>query len=136
PDGVLLDRLFPFVLMRVPTRVFGGEVFEALRPTTSVTTASPLPLLAAMCGGVFAIVRKGLRTVWLAPVAGTVVGSGGAISLAVIDGGYQADFIPLLVVPGVLGAWVIVHWLSGRSRALVSVVAVVALLLGAWGVWV
>jgi hypothetical protein len=136
PDGVVLDRLFPFVLMRVPTRVFGGNVFEALRQTTSVPAASPLAFLAAACGGVVALVRRGARTVWLAPVLGTIVGSVGAVGLAFIDERYQGDFIPLLVVPGVLGTWFVVHWLAGRSRALMATFAVVAVVLGTWSIWV
>jgi hypothetical protein len=136
PDGVVFDRLFPFVLMRVPTRVFGGNVFEALRQTTSVPAASPLPFLAAALGGVVAIARRSARSVWLAPVLGTIVGSVGAVSLAFVDERYQGDFIPLLVVPGLLGAWVAVDWLAGRSRALVALLAVVAVVLGTWSVWV
>ncbi|MFI5045837.1 MAG: hypothetical protein ACHQIG_02140 [Acidimicrobiia bacterium] len=135
PDGVVLDRLFPFVLMRVPTRVFGGNVFEALRQTTSVPAASPLPLLAAAAGGVVAIVRRGARAVWLAPVVGTVVGSVGAVSLAFVDERYQGDFIPLLVVPGVLGAWFVVDWLAGRSRALVAAAVAIVVVLGTWSIW-
>jgi len=135
PDGVVLDRLFPWVGMKIPTRVFGGAVFEALRPTSSITSASPLLLIGSVLGGVVAVLRKALRTVWVAPVVGALVGSVGAISLAFVDQRYQGDFIPLLVVPGVLGAWVVVDWLGGRSRALVASVAVVAVVLGAWSVW-
>ncbi|MFI5045840.1 MAG: hypothetical protein ACHQIG_02155 [Acidimicrobiia bacterium] len=136
PDGVTLDGLFPWVLPRVPTRVFGGAVFEALLPTTSVTAASPLALIVALVGGVVAIARTAARTVWLAPVIGVAIGAVGAVSLAFVDQRYQGDFVPLLVVPGVLGAWMVVEWVSGRSRAIVAVVATLAVALGAWSVWV
>ncbi|MFI5045838.1 MAG: hypothetical protein ACHQIG_02145 [Acidimicrobiia bacterium] len=136
PDGVVFDRLFPWVLMRVPTRVFGGVVFESLRPAASTTAASPLPLLAAVCGVVVAVWRGSLRRVWLAPVIGSVVGSIGAVSLAFVDQRYQADFVPALVVPGVLGAWFVVDRLAGRSRALVAAAVAIVVVLGTWSIWV
>jgi hypothetical protein len=135
PDGVDLDRLFPFVLLRIPTRVFGGTVFESLRPTASITAASPLALIATIGGTWCTLARRAVRNVWLAPLVGCAVGAVGAVSLAFVDQRYQGDLVPLLVVPGIVGAWAGVHLLRGRSRGLVATIAAVAVVLGLWSVW-
>jgi hypothetical protein len=135
PDGVDLDQLFPWVLPRIPTRVVGSAVFDSLRPAASTTATAPLALLAALGGIGVALARRSVRSVWLAPVAGTVVGTAGAVSIAIVDHRYQADFVPLLIVPGVLATWAGVHWLTGRSRALAVTAAATAVVLGAWSVW-
>ncbi|MFI5045839.1 MAG: hypothetical protein ACHQIG_02150 [Acidimicrobiia bacterium] len=134
PDGLAFDRLFPWVLPLVPHKVFGGVVFENFRPTASLTSTTPLALIAAVVGTWAAVARRALRR-WLAPIAGAVIGSLGVFVFAWLDHRYQADFAPLLLVSGLLGAWVAVEWLAGRSRAVVGTVAAVAVLLAAWGVW-
>ncbi|MET0420493.1 MAG: hypothetical protein ABW073_02195, partial [Acidimicrobiia bacterium] len=53
-----------------------------------------------------------------------------------VDQRYQGDFVPLLVVGGVVGAWWLAHWLSTRRRWLRAVVIGVVAVLAAWGVWV
>jgi hypothetical protein len=136
PDGVELDRLFPWALQRIPTRVFGDAVFDNFRPTTSLTAASPLPLLAALAGVWLVAVRRGLRRVWVASVLGTIVGAVGAVSIAAVDQRFQGDALPALIVPGVIAVWVVVDALAGRSRWLVGTVVTAALVIGAWSVWV
>jgi hypothetical protein len=134
PDGVAFDRLFPWVLPLVPHKVFGNVVFENFRPTASVTSTTPLALIAALVGTWAALARRSLRR-WLAPIAGAVIGSLGVFVFAWLDHRYQADFAPLLLVAGLLGAWVVVDWLAGRSRALVVGVTAAAVVLAVWGVW-
>ncbi|HEX5585701.1 MAG TPA: hypothetical protein VFZ17_00195, partial [Acidimicrobiia bacterium] len=71
-----------------------------------------------------------------APLLGAVVGSVGALSLAFVDQRYQGDFVPLLVVGGVVGVWWLARWLSGRGPwlrgGIVALVAVAAV----WSCWV
>ena len=135
PDGLGFDRLFPWVTTQLPTRVLGGAVFDNLRPTASTTATAPLWFLLAVGGSVVVVVRRVLRRVWLPVLAGAVVGVFGTVSVAFIDHRYQADLVPLLVVPGVVGVWALVAWLSGRTRVVVVSVVAVVVLLGAWSVW-
>ena len=135
PDGVAFDRLFPFVLTSDSVDVIGNAVFDNVRPTASTTTSAPLALLFALGGIVVVVLRRSLRRWWLPVAAGAAIGCVGALSVAFVDQRYQADFVPLLVVPGVVGAWALVDWLPTRSRAVGATVVGLVALLGAWSIW-
>jgi len=135
PDGLRLDRLFPWVTFPPPAHVVGGAVFESINPSASLTASSPL-LVALAIIGVVAVARvRGARR-FAVPLVGAALGGVAALSLAFVDQRYQGDFVPLLVVAGSVGAW----WLAqgaarlrpGRRAVLVGVAAVLAL----WSCWV
>ena len=134
PDGIRFTGLFPFVNFPPTAHVVGDAVFESRNPTASLTATSPILVLLAV-GGVVALIRVRRSRVFLAPVVGALVGAVGAFSLAFVDERYLGDFIPLLVVAGVLGAW----WLAAavsRARPWTRVVVIgVFAMLAAWSMW-
>jgi hypothetical protein len=134
PDGVTFDRLFPWVWFEREPRVLGGAVFEALNPSASIPAASTLLVVLAAVGAVAVVRRRGL--VLVAPIIGAAVGAVGAFSLAFVDQRYQADVLPLLVLPAVLGFWVMLGAVERWRRPAGAAIVVVALALGAWSCWV
>jgi hypothetical protein len=134
PDGIGFDRLFPWITFSSPPRVLGGAVFETRNFSVSTVAAAPLLVLFAVLGAV-ASIREQAR-IFLAPLAGGLVGCFGAVSLAFVDQRYQGDFLPFLLPAAVLGLWVVVaaalRWRHRAARVGVVLVLVAA---GLWGCW-
>ncbi|MET0627253.1 MAG: hypothetical protein ABW033_02195 [Acidimicrobiia bacterium] len=138
PDGIRFDRLFPWVTFPPTARVIGGAVFESLNPSASMTSASPVSVLLSV-GGVVAVTRGVIQRTaarrFTAPLLGAAAGAVGAVSLAFLDQRYEGDFVPILVVAGVVGAWWLARWLSERGPWLRSGIVALVTIGSLWGVW-
>lgn len=130
PDGFSIDRLFPwFGFSRGPT-VVGDAVFEALNPSASIPSGSPVFVLLA-ASAVVAGTRA--RRTELVPIAvGAVAGCAGMFLLAFIDHRYLGDALPLMVVAGAVGWTALGQSRRARTRRLLGAgVAITAV----WSVW-
>lgn len=124
PDGIRLQRLFPWITFRDSTHVFGAVEFDVLDRASSIESeATALCVLAAI--GFAAVLRKRRHDAWpwaLLLLAG-VAGIGPTLALGFTANRYLADFLPPLVVAAAIGTW----WLRDRRvlRAAIGVLAVV-----------
>lgn len=125
-----LDRLFPWFGFSAEPPILGGAVFEAVNPSASITSSSPVFVLLGIVGAGGAL-RARRRA--LAPIAvGAVAGCAGMLGLAFIDHRYLGDALPLLVVGAAAALPTIAASpLRRRTRILVAATVVFA----AWSVW-
>lgn len=130
PDGFSIDRLFPwFGFSRAPD-VVGDAVFEAVNPSASIPSSSPLfVLLGALA--VVALVRS-RRSDLVPPVVGALAGCMGVLLLAFIDHRYLGDALPLMVVAGAVG-WTALRQRQPARRGRLLVAGVTAL--AVWSVY-
>lgn len=133
PDAITFDRLFPWISFSRPPRVLGGAVFEALNPSASIPAASTLLVVLALVGVMALARRRGL--VLVAPIVGAAVGAVGSLSLAFVDQRYQADVLPLLVLPALLGFSSLVGAAPRWRRPARAAVVAGVMVLGAWSCW-
>jgi hypothetical protein len=115
PDGVDLQRLFPWITFREDADVIGDATFDTVDRSASVPVVAPsLALLALL--GLGALLRKGWRDPWLAAMLGAAAGLVSTVTIAFIANRYLADATPALVLPAALGAWVVADWLRRHVR--------------------
>jgi hypothetical protein len=118
PDGLRIQRLFPFITYRNTTRVFGDIEFDVIDRSSSVPTEAPLFCVLGMAG-VIAMVRRRRRALpWALLTAAGIVGVGPTLLVGFTANRYLADFVPVLVMTGAIGFWPITDALRRASRAL------------------
>jgi hypothetical protein len=115
PDMLSLSGRFPFISFpQRPMLLIGHPFYDLTDLTAGIPATMPLLVVLAVVGTV-AIVRERrfrlLRPVLLACVAGTVT----VLNIGYIANRYQSDFLPLLVVPALVGAPLVVRWLRAHQ---------------------
>jgi hypothetical protein len=137
PDGVSLERAFPYVWFDAPARVVGSVVFENRDRTASLTSLAPLYVVGSVVGlwPIARAVRGARAAARLAvPVAASLLAALGVLTIGSIAQRYEGD----LLLPGTLLVVAFVHFavdrlpVAGRGRRL-ALGGAAALL--AWSVW-
>ncbi|MFN8026204.1 MAG: hypothetical protein U0W40_07585 [Acidimicrobiia bacterium] len=139
PDAFRLSGSWPWV--RLPSgqpHVFGDLKYDLLDHTSSVTATMPALVVLAL-GGVVAIIRAAARRAAVTlrslavPVLGAACAAVPTLVFVYITERYIADFLPLLVLPGLAGFHAFVAWArmrrEGRGLVVVASVALGALVL-------
>ncbi len=119
PDGIALQRLFPWVTFRETDTIIGDPVFDTTDRSASLPMVAPGFLVLAFVG-VRALLRRRGRDPWLAATVGAAIGLISTVTIAFIAHRYLADFVPVLVIPGTLGLWTLGQVLDrtdGREAA-------------------
>ncbi len=140
PDGFDVRATFPWVdFPRAGPSVVGDPTFDDLVWTSSVPAAMPAMAVLAIPGTVWivAAVRQRRRSGWLGAVAGGAwMAAAGVLGIGHISNRYLNDFVPAVLLLGLVGAHALAGWLPTwrrrRRRALTGVVAVLVIA-GAWG---
>ncbi len=127
PDGFDLTRLFPFfVPPRRPPTIIGDVVFDGIEPAASITATMPVLFVLAVLGAIVVWRRQpvapGAADV-RALVIGGVVATFAGLSIAWNTQRYQGDFLPLLVVCGLVGLHRLLRWRPAAGRVGVAWVA-------------
>ncbi|MGQ0833100.1 MAG: hypothetical protein ACT4OV_15640, partial [Microthrixaceae bacterium] len=110
PDGVEMQRLFPWITFRESTRVVGDARFDTIDRAASLPVVAPT-FVALGAVGLVALVRRGRRAPWLVATFGAALGLTSTLTIAFIANRYLADFVPALLLPATVGAWVVADWL-------------------------
>ncbi len=126
PDGVVPQRLFPWVTFRDTNRLIGNPTFDTVDRSTSLPIAAPGFLILGTAGGVALLSRRRRRDPWLGLILGAATGLTSTVTIAFIANRYLADFTPTLVVAASLGLWVVADRVAA-ARALVRRMAVTSL---------
>jgi hypothetical protein len=114
PDGVDIQRLFPWITFREGTAVIGSPTFDTVDRSASIPAVAPsLTLLAAI--GIVALLGRGWRDPWLAVVVGALAGTVSTVTIAFIANRYLADAVPALVPSAALGTWTVADRLRGEG---------------------
>jgi hypothetical protein len=136
PDALELDALAPWInFPREQATVIGDAVFDTRDESSSVPATMPLFTVLTVIG-LIALVRDLVRREHrlqplLVPVVGAAAGTIGVLTIGFIANRYLGDFLPLLVLLGLLGLEVFVDWWA-RDRRLFPLIAFGVL--AAWGV--
>ena len=140
PDTVRVSTTFPFVTFREKrAAVIGDVTFDLVDRTAGIPATMPALLITAIAG-IFVVFRRRNReppsaSAWRLPLIGAAISVLPTLAIVYVAQRYTADFIPLLVLSGVVG----VHWiaLAATSRDLrrLRTIATIAVALAAWGVW-
>jgi hypothetical protein len=130
PGVVQLTRLFPFVKWGPnPTPAF-SSTHMYIEPTGSLLTSAPVLLLLAAVGIVFLARWRGCRT-WGLLLPAAIVPVVSTMAYFAMCHRYLVDLVPLLLVLGLPGFWVVRRWLAGRRpmvrRSVFGVIVIVAL---------
>lgn len=115
PDGVDVQRLFPWVTFRESRTVIGEPVFDTVDRSASLPVVAPA-LLAFGGVGLVALLRRRWSDPWLPMAVGAAAGVVSTVTIAFIAHRYLADFTPLLVLLASPGLWVLADRLAaGRA---------------------
>lgn len=137
PDGITLDRTYPFVGFRDEIDVVGDVAFDTLDPTASIPSSAPLFAL----GGVAGVIvlgsawrrRHPLRCVVL-PAAGLAGSAAGILTIGYIAHRYTGDVLPFVVVTTIVATHVVLDRVTVREARPVAWSAAALVLLAAWGI--
>jgi len=144
PDGVAFSATFPFVGFRAPQgAVVGGAVFDLVDRAASMPASMPFLLVLAILGSWFVFRPRAWRDVrWgplRTPMLAALIGGLTVLPFGYVAQRYLGDFVPFLVLGGVVGLQGLLAVRShdrSRSRSGTGVVAVVLVVLAGWSVWV
>ena len=129
PDGVTVQRLFPWITFREERPTIGDPVFDTVDRSASLPVVAPTLLVQAAVGAT-ALVRRRRRDAWLAAAIGTAAGVVPTITIGFIAHRYLADFTPLLVLLAAVGTWSTADALAAvgaaRRRAATGALAALA----------
>lgn len=117
PDGIDVQRLFPWITFRESTTVIGSPTFDTIDRSASLPVVAPSLVLLAVLG-IVALLRRGWRDPWLTVIAGAAAGLASTVSIAFIANRYLADTVPALVPAAAIGTWVAADALSAARPAL------------------
>lgn len=131
PDGVRLVDYFPFITLPArPAEAYGGAFLDQSYRTGSVTALMPALLLltaVALVALLWPRRRSPLAAVrW--PMFAAVGSGGGVMGYGYLANRYTSDFVPALILGGVVGLWVLMGVLPQRRLARSSTVAALGVL--------
>ncbi|CAB4945955.1 unannotated protein [freshwater metagenome] len=132
PDGLQFSSLVPFINFPATAHVFGGVQFDTIEPTSSLTASMPFFACLAIVG-VFAALWPGkgmpsrLASTRLL-LLGALVGAYTVIPYSYIAQRYMSDFMPVLVIAGLVGAFVALRWAEQRQWRSSFILAPIAIL--------
>ena len=137
PDALRFRSLVPFGDFPDTAHVFGNVRFDTIEPTSSVTTTMPLFFIVAVIGLLAACWPDrgrewNLRSIRI-PLLGALLGGYTVIPYSYIGQRYESDFVPILVIAGLCGLWMVVRWCGGHTVR-IRVVTALAVLLAIWSV--
>jgi hypothetical protein len=120
PTGIRFVSYFPWVTLPAHNaQAYGGAVIDQSYRTGSVTAFSTLLLLLALLA-LPVLVRDrrnaDLRTL-LPALLGTFLMTGGVMGYGYVAYRYTSDFVPALVIFGLVGLWGVVARVLGRLMA-------------------
>ncbi|HEX6311455.1 MAG TPA: hypothetical protein VF152_07480 [Acidimicrobiia bacterium] len=137
PDGLGVDGLFPWLTFPPPADVIGNVKFDTIDWAGSIPATMPLLFVLALVGAVAVFRRRTASEPSVAALRVPVLGAfaGGFVTLTIyfIAQRYISDFLPLIVILGLVGLHVLLQRLTGvdprrgLSRALVTGFVVLAL---------
>jgi hypothetical protein len=145
PDALGRGAVFPWITFpRFRPTVVGDAVIDMLDHTSSVPASMPALLILTVFGFVGAWRTRFANTIRAAALRAPLLGGLAAISfvatIAFVAQRYLGDFVPLLVLGGIVGAYVL--WArvlaagTSRQRLAWRTGAVLLAVLAAFGVWV
>jgi len=114
PDGLAVQRLFPWITFRESTPVIGDATFDTLDRSASLPSVAPALVLLGVVGLAVSL-RRGWCDPWLVTALGAATGLASTITIAFVANRYLADFTPALVVLAAVGTWAVADRL-GRGR--------------------
>jgi hypothetical protein len=123
PDGLRVTSRFPFLVLKTPGQAFNpfGVVYDGVYPHAGVSVTMPAVVALGLVGAfVVSRRRRGQMIVdhrfaaLRLPLVGASVTCVLTLAWKGIVPRYEADFIPLLVVAGAAGLWVIAAWNPSR----------------------
>jgi hypothetical protein len=144
PDGIALDRLFPWVTFPSRTTVVGDVTFDTIDRAASIPATMPALFVLSVVGliAVFRPRRAAASRPDLAalrvPALGALAGGFVTLTIAFVAHRYISDFLPLLVLAGLAGLHVLLHRLDtpATRRAVARAVAIGLATLAALSLWV
>ncbi len=141
PDSLQLTGSFPWVTFPDPATIIGSVRFDQVMPASSATTSMPLLTILGLVGLVGVAWGARTRVRNLAPMRAPVLGAAAACVVTVAFGfiaqRYLADFVPLLVLLGLAGLYLLISWTRARPRATwVKVAWGGAAVLAALSIWI
>ena len=130
-DGIRFVDYFPFITLPAePARAYGGAFLDQTYRTGSVTAFMPGLVLLTMVAVVALLGPRSTSGVaavrW--PMFAAVGTTGGVMGYGYLANRYTSDFVPMLVVGGFVGLWVVVDLVPRRRVLRGVVVAVLGLL--------
>jgi hypothetical protein len=133
PGVVRFGRLFPFVTWGSRPAPAFSSTHMYIESTGSLLTSAPVLLLLAGVGIVFLARWRGCRT-WGLLLPAALVPVVSTMAYFAMCHRYLVDLVPMLVVLGLPGFWVVRRWFGSRRplvrRSLFGLVVVVALMGG------
>lgn len=135
PDAIKFSSLIPFIDFPSTAHVFGRVQFDTIEPTSSLTSSMPLFACLAIVG-IFAALwpGKGSPSRFASTrllLLGGLVGAYTVIPYSYIGQRYMSDFMPLLIIGGLVGVFIGLRWAEQRiwrRRVFFSAVAILAAL--------
>lgn len=141
PDMVGFSRLYPFVgFPAKPTPVLGQLRYDLIDRSIGLPVAVPALVLPGLVG-VVAVARRwrwlGERDLAVAriPILAAILGTVTVLNIGYIANRYLSDFLPLVLLAGLVGIFLLLEWLASGRRHGLALAATAALAgLAIWGV--
>ena len=143
PFALHFGSLFPFFDFTQSITVLGKVRFAWLQPSSSMTDTMPLLLGVALFGVIALLVprrfsasapQRRLAFGFRCAVLAAFISALGTLAFTGIANRYMADFLPLLVVSGVIGLHAGSKVMARRHKSLQIVIAVLVTVLGLWSI--
>ncbi len=120
PNGLGLRSLLPWITFPGTPSVIGGATFDTIEPTSSVTSSMPLLTFLSAIGFIGAWRRQRedwhLQTLRI-PLLGAIICGVSVLPFGYIAQRYLTDFLPLLVLSGLIGIHVVLRWSTGSATS-------------------
>ena len=123
PDGIRLQRLLPWITYRHGTTVVGDVEFDTLDRSGSVPVEAPALFILAVVGAVALARRRWNASRWVVLAVAALAGVGPTLAIGFTANRYLADFVPVLLVLGGIGAWLVADHRVGRRAVVTAAVA-------------
>ncbi|MFO7590743.1 MAG: hypothetical protein R6X23_07575 [Acidimicrobiia bacterium] len=140
PDTVRVSTTFPFVSFREQrATVIGDVTFDLVDRVAGMPVTMPSLVIASIVG-IFVVFRRGRReprgvSAWRLPLVGAACGVLPTLVIVYVAQRYTADFMPVLLLSGVVGVHWLVRAIAGRSPRWRRGIATTLVVLAVWGVW-
>ena len=134
PDNLRVHGWYPATDFGPPATVVGDVTFDTISRSASLTTTTPLLLIAAVVGVGALIGGRRVLGPFVAPIIGAFVATVPALAIAFVAHRYLGDLFPLLVLAAVLGWWWGFDRIRGLPRIARGAMWVAVLALGAWSI--